>query len=71
MRKQVKKLCSGTQALFIDTCEQMVDILFAIVNTAEFSASNLCTVWWREWGGGRVSSDDEFYTDAMWRRWCK
>ena len=22
-------------------------------------------------GGGGVSSDDEYYTDARWRWWCK
>ena len=72
----------------------MVNILFAIVNTAELSwqqwnsvlfcfeslyclifLSNLMTVikakklggGWGRRGGGAVSSDDEFYTDARWR----
>ena len=70
----------------------MVNILFAIVNTAELSwqqwnsvlfcfeslyylifLSNVMTVIKAKkvvegkGGGGRVSSDDEFYTDARWR----
>lgn len=69
----------------------MVNILFAIVNTAELSwqqwnsvlfcfeslyylifLSNVMTVIKAKKvgegkGGGRVSSDDEFYTDARWR----
>ena len=70
----------------------MVNILFAIVNTAELSwqqwnsvlfcfeslyylifLSNVMTVIKAKkvgegkGGGGRVSSDDELYTDARWR----
>ena len=34
--------------------------------------SNLMTVIKaKKVGGGWVSSDDEFYTDARWRWWCK